>query len=78
VATSPLAEPDDCLPQRPPVGPGRRAPPRATIVAAALGKYRDLGVTHFVLSDTPYLRESTRVGDQLLPLLRRGQPGAAR
>jgi alkanesulfonate monooxygenase len=47
-------------------------------VAAALGKYRDLGVTHFVLSDTPYLRESTRVGDQLLPLLRQGQVGAAR
>jgi alkanesulfonate monooxygenase len=47
-------------------------------VAAALGKYRDLGVTHFVLSDTPYLRESTRVGDQLLPLLRQGQAGAAR
>jgi len=41
-------------------------------VAAALKKYQDLGVTHFVLSDTPYRREIIRVGDQLLPLL--GQP----
>ncbi|MFX8926142.1 hypothetical protein ABTN20_20140, partial [Acinetobacter baumannii] len=26
-------------------------------VAASLKKYRELGITHFVLSDTPYLRE---------------------
>jgi alkanesulfonate monooxygenase len=39
-------------------------------VAAALRKYQDLGITHFVLSDTPYKREIVRVGDQLLPLLR--------
>jgi alkanesulfonate monooxygenase len=39
-------------------------------VAAALKKYQDLGVTHFVLSDTPYRRELIRVGDQLLPRLR--------
>ncbi len=39
-------------------------------VAAALRKYRDLGITHFVLSDTPYLPEIKRQGDQLLPLLR--------
>jgi alkanesulfonate monooxygenase len=39
-------------------------------VAAALRKYQDLGVTHLVLSDTPYKREIVRVGDQLLPLLR--------
>jgi alkanesulfonate monooxygenase len=39
-------------------------------VAAALRKYQDLGVTHFVLSDTPYRRELARVGDQLLPRLR--------
>ncbi|MBV9796173.1 MAG: LLM class flavin-dependent oxidoreductase [Actinobacteria bacterium] len=42
-----------------------------TDVAEALKKYQDLGVTHFVLSDTPYRRELARVGDQLLPLLRR-------
>jgi alkanesulfonate monooxygenase len=42
----------------------------AAEVAAALRRYADLGVTHFVLSDTPYLREAARVGDQLLPLLR--------
>ena len=38
-------------------------------VAAALRKYADLGVTHFILSDTPYLREVTRLGDELLPRL---------
>jgi alkanesulfonate monooxygenase len=35
-----------------------------------LRKYQDLGITHFVLSDTPYPREIRRKGDQLLPLLR--------
>ncbi|MET7768790.1 LLM class flavin-dependent oxidoreductase [Nocardia sp. NPDC005366] len=39
-------------------------------VAKSLRRYRDLGITHFVLSDTPYLREIARQGDQLLPLLR--------
>lgn len=38
-------------------------------VAKSLRKYADLGVTHFVLSDTPYLREIERQGQQLLPLL---------
>lgn len=38
-------------------------------VATALRRYRDLGITHFVLSDTPYLPEIERQGDQLLPLL---------
>jgi alkanesulfonate monooxygenase len=39
-------------------------------VAKALRKYQDLGVTHFVLSDTPYLPEIRRQGRELLPLLR--------
>ncbi|HMH91500.1 MAG TPA: hypothetical protein VK586_10505 [Streptosporangiaceae bacterium] len=39
-------------------------------VAAALRKYAELGVTHFVLSDTPYKQEAARVGDQLLSRLR--------
>ncbi|HEV3380459.1 MAG TPA: LLM class flavin-dependent oxidoreductase [Trebonia sp.] len=39
-------------------------------VAAALRKYADLGITHFVLSDTPYRGEAARVGGTLLPLLR--------
>lgn len=39
-------------------------------VAAALRKYAGLGVTHFILSDTPYTREVTRLGDELLPRLR--------
>jgi alkanesulfonate monooxygenase len=39
-------------------------------VARSLRKYRELGVTQFVLSDTPYLAEIKRQGDQLLPLLR--------
>jgi alkanesulfonate monooxygenase len=42
----------------------------AADVARSLRKYQDLGVTHFVLSDTPYLSEIKRQGDQLLPLLR--------
>ncbi|AXG82966.1 LLM class flavin-dependent oxidoreductase [Streptomyces paludis] len=39
-------------------------------VATALDNYRKLGITHFVLSDTPYKQEIGRVGDQLLPRLR--------
>lgn len=39
-------------------------------VAKSLKKYQDLGITHFILSDTPYREETIRVGDQLLPLLR--------
>jgi alkanesulfonate monooxygenase len=39
-------------------------------VAAALRKYADLGISHFVLSDTPYQEEAIRTGDHLLPLLR--------
>jgi alkanesulfonate monooxygenase len=39
-------------------------------VAKSLRKYQALGVSHFVLSDTPYLPEIKRQGDQLLPLLR--------
>ena len=42
----------------------------AADVASSLRKYQDLGITHFVLSDTPYLSEIKRQGDQLLPLLR--------
>ena len=44
-------------------------------VARSLLKYQDLGITHFVLSDTPYLPEIRRQGDQLLPLLRDGLAG---
>ncbi|MEO3781299.1 LLM class flavin-dependent oxidoreductase [Micromonospora sp. B11E3] len=39
-------------------------------VARSLRRYQALGVTHFVLSDTPYLPEIKRQGEQLLPLLR--------
>ncbi len=39
-------------------------------VASSLRKYQELGITHFALSDTPYLREIHRKGDQLLPPLR--------
>ncbi|GIG92139.1 LLM class flavin-dependent oxidoreductase [Plantactinospora endophytica] len=39
-------------------------------VAKSLRRYQALGITHFVLSDTPYLTEISRQGDQLLPLLR--------
>ncbi len=39
-------------------------------VADALWRYRQLGVTHFVLSDTPYREQTVEVGDNLLPRLR--------
>jgi alkanesulfonate monooxygenase len=39
-------------------------------VTNALLKYAGLGVTHFVLSDTPYKQEIARVGDQVLRRLR--------
>ncbi|MFA3835657.1 LLM class flavin-dependent oxidoreductase [Streptomyces aureus] len=39
-------------------------------VAAALKAYRALGITHFVLSDTPYKEQTRRIGDQLLRRLR--------
>jgi alkanesulfonate monooxygenase len=42
----------------------------ASEVAEALRKYERLGVTHFVLSDTPYLPEIERQGSELVPLLR--------
>lgn len=42
----------------------------AADVAAALENYRRLGITHFVLSDTPYKQEIVRIGDNLLPRLR--------
>ena len=48
----------------------------AAEVAAALHRYADLGVSHFVLSDTPYKSEVVRIGDELLPLLR--QPDTRR
>lgn len=41
----------------------------ASDVAKSLRKYQELGITHFVLSDTPYLSEIKRQGSQLLPLL---------
>ncbi|GAA2050392.1 LLM class flavin-dependent oxidoreductase [Catenulispora yoronensis] len=39
-------------------------------VAAALRKYADLGISHFILSDTPYKQETARVGDALIGRLR--------
>lgn len=39
-------------------------------VAEALAAYHRLGVTHFILSDTPYREEALRVGSELLPRLR--------
>lgn len=39
-------------------------------VAASLCRYQALGITQFVLSDTPYLQEIRHQGESLLPLLR--------
>jgi len=44
----------------------------AADVARSLLKYQALGITQFILSDTPYLAEISRQGEQLLPLLRQG------
>jgi len=41
-------------------------------VARSLLNYQALGISHFVLSDTPYLEEIERQGQALLPLLRQG------
>ena len=38
-------------------------------VARSLRRYEALGLSHFILSDTPYLTEIRRQGDELLPLL---------
>ncbi|TWF58949.1 LLM class flavin-dependent oxidoreductase [Neorhizobium alkalisoli] len=38
-------------------------------VARSLRKYEALGISHFVLSDTPYLTEIKRQGSKLLPLM---------
>ncbi|SEH00232.1 alkanesulfonate monooxygenase [Nonomuraea solani] len=46
-------------------------------VARSLRRYQALGITHFVLSDTPYLPEIKRQGDRLLPLLRSSGEAAA-
>ncbi|GHJ37489.1 LLM class flavin-dependent oxidoreductase [Streptomyces sp. TS71-3] len=43
-------------------------------VATALRRYGELGITHFVLSDTPYKPEVVRIGDQLLGRLRERVP----
>ena len=42
----------------------------AADVADALAAYAALGITHFIISDTPYRSEIPRLGDQLLPALR--------
>lgn len=39
-------------------------------VTAALCRYADLGIRHFVLSDTPYKHETAWVGDALIDRLR--------
>ncbi|WP_327290529.1 LLM class flavin-dependent oxidoreductase [Streptomyces sp. NBC_01198] len=43
-------------------------------VAEALRAYGKLGITHFVLSDTPYKPEVARIGDQLLSRLKEPNP----
>jgi alkanesulfonate monooxygenase SsuD/methylene tetrahydromethanopterin reductase-like flavin-dependent oxidoreductase (luciferase family) len=39
-------------------------------VAQSLAAYHRLGITRFILSDTPYREEAERVGSTLLPRLR--------
>nr|WP_043603853.1 MULTISPECIES: hypothetical protein [Protofrankia] len=40
----------------------------------ALRGCADLGITHFVLSNTHYRRETARIGDRFLPLPRTPEP----
>ena len=47
-------------------------------VAAALRDYVALGITHFILSDTPYRDEAIRVGEQLVTRMRASVPAAVR
>lgn len=42
-------------------------------VAESLRKYAKLGITKFILSDTPYQEEIVKQGQQLLPLLREAE-----
>lgn len=42
----------------------------ATEVADALAAYARLGISTFILSDTPYREEAERVGSLLLPEVR--------
>ncbi|MFM8330740.1 MAG: LLM class flavin-dependent oxidoreductase, partial [Candidatus Methylumidiphilus sp.] len=44
-------------------------------VAARIGEYAEAGVSTFALSANPHLEEAYRIGEQLLPLLKR--PAAA-
>jgi len=38
--------------------------------------YGRLGITHFIISDAPYLRECARIGDEILPRLRAASPAS--
>ena len=40
------------------------------LIQHVVDEAREAGITHFILSDTPYLAEIQRQGDRLLPLLR--------
>jgi alkanesulfonate monooxygenase len=48
-------------------------------VAEALAAYQRLGITHFILSDTPYREEALRVGEKLIPRIKAlcGEPAIA-
>jgi len=43
-------------------------------VIGALRAYQDLGITHFILSDTPYRREIARIGDAIAAPMREPLP----
>ena len=43
-------------------------------VIASLRAYQDLGITHFILSDTPYKQEVARVGDSIAAAMRAPVP----
>lgn len=66
---------DTCLYTRPAAAGGGGAATTWLVgspddVARALAAYHRLGITHFILSDTPYREEAERVGRSVLPRLR--------
>lgn len=47
-------------------------------IVAALRAYVALGVTHFILSDTPYLQEAVRVGGMVVARMQAAEAGISR
>ena len=51
--------------------PGRPSWAATSEVAERIAEYHDLGITEFILSGHPHLEEAYRVGEGVVPALRR-------